>query len=284
MKPIRFAILAATTFLSSVVSAESKIDPKLCTAGFVGFDSFIQLRDDGQFLMEGSKFYEKRDTSLPFVKEFHFRSKNKVWLDDDAAETKSIMTRLLTDRDIPDFLTVERDSQGRIVSIAAQSKDPSSKQEAMILTEEGWESAPIFHQVKYRYQGNRCLKTLQVKKTNSGRLHLVYSEEFCDQLFPLIERFEASQGKGDVQPLVAAFGKLSEKAIEFARENKTSPPVFGDPDQRVKPLTQTGRAVRFAGRCVQERGDMATWKRIRSQALTDAQSASGKPGHARKAD
>ncbi len=266
--------------------AAPEIDPDLCTAELPGYNAFIRLGADGRLLLEGSKLYEKKDTPDPLVTERYFLSKNRTWGKDEGdggPQTKFLRTRLLGETESRDFLTIRRDSEGRVVAVAADSKNPEVKAEALRLTEEGWTPAPRSHTVEYRYQGKTCLKTLQFEQSSRGRMHILYSEPHCEQLFPIIERIETEE-KTDVTRLASAYAEMSRLSAERARRQAAPPPVIGDADTRLSKLSSVDRAVRFANRCVQERGGLASWKKIRAKDAASRAAATANGGAKRKAD
>lgn len=245
----------------------NSIDYKQCTAGLPGFNAFVMMREDGKLLVEGSKFYEKKNTNDPNVTEHHFRTANKVLhdiSDGTMPETAFVRTKVMQDRTSNDFLRIHRDGDGRIVTVSAQSQDLSTKGKSLVLTDSGWKPAPTAHSVSFRYQGQKCLKTSQMETDHRGRTYITYSEEICDELFPLIEKMESGADARSATRIQEKFMNMESEGRKKAASANVAPPVLGDPGAISSSLASTERALRFARGCIEARGDLATWKALRA--------------------
>ncbi|MCM2282677.1 MAG: hypothetical protein NDI61_12615 [Bdellovibrionaceae bacterium] len=279
---------AATTFAAPETPATpSGIDADLCAAGLPGFSAFVSMETDGRLTVEGSRFYEKRDTSDPLTKKFHFRTQNKKWdqkSDPNQHSHPMIVSRLLTDQESRDALTITRDTEGRITHVAADSLDKEIKTGALLLTESGWIPAPVAHTVGFRYAGKRCLKTLHAETGANGELHLRYSEPHCEALFPVIEALETGRGEPDPRRLLAIFSKLERDDEAHAKRARLpiphlggSPPTDGKTTFKI---STTERAARFAQSCLRERGGLEQWQRLRNAEREAERSAAPPPASA----
>lgn len=275
------AILIAGFAPHSATAAETEIDPSLCTAGLPGYNAVVLLKKDGRLAFETSPgYFEKRDTSVRNVTEYHFQTRNKVIRDDSNGEKTAhpmIRTRVLAEETSRDVLIVARDAEGRVQDVRARSLDGDIKARGLILTEMGWKPAAREHTIGLRYQNGRCLKTHQFEVGPSGKQHIVYSESHCETLFPAIEKIENSQGDADTTRLVTLFKKMEKESEDLARKIKSPTPTLGAPDEREAKLSISERALHFARRCVMERNDFATWRALRTEQSASASTDKSSP-------